>query len=117
MRRRLTIAIVAVVTGTLVLTTAGSLLLVRRAGTSTAETETVQEATSVGELLSAGGIAADVGVGAKVRAGRVLKALQEVGSYQYFRPVGLTASGQFDALPAPLTPALVNAQALENDQT
>jgi signal transduction histidine kinase len=117
MRRRLTIAIVAVVTGTLVLTTAGSLLLVRRAGTSTAETETVQEATSVAQLLSTGGIAADVGVGAKVRAGRVLKALQEVGSYQYFSPVGLTGAGQFDALPAPLTPALVNGPALENDQT
>jgi two-component system OmpR family sensor kinase len=117
MRRRLTIAIVAVVIGTLVLTTAGSLLLVRRAGTSTAETETVQEATAVAQLLSAGGIGADVGVGAKLRAGRVLKALQEVGSYQYFRPVGLTAAGQFDSLPAPLTPALVNGQALAVDQT
>jgi signal transduction histidine kinase len=117
MRRRLTIAILAVVTGTLILTTAGSLLLVRRAGTSTAETETVQEATSVSQLLATGGIGADVGVGAKLRAGRVLKALQEVGSYEYFRPVGLTAAGQFDGLPTPLTPALVNAQALENDQT
>ena len=43
MRRRLTIAILAVVTGTLLLTTAGSLFLVRRAGTSTAGTETTQE--------------------------------------------------------------------------
>ena len=117
MRRRLTIAILAVVIGTLVLTTAGSLFLVRRAGTSTAETETVQEATSVGQLVSAGDLAADVGLGAKVRAARVLRALKVVGSYQYFGAVGLTPSGQFEALPAPLTPSLVSGQALENNQT
>ena len=117
MRRRLTIAILAVVTGTLVLTTAGSLYLVRRASTSTAGTETTQEVTSVGQLLSAGTLADDVGVGAKVRAARILRALRVVGSYNFFRPVGLSASGQFASLPSPLTSSLLDAAALEDDQS
>jgi signal transduction histidine kinase len=99
-----------------VLTTAGSLFLVRRAGTSTAETETTQEATSVGQLLSEGSLAADAGVGSKLRSARVLGALKSVGSYQYFYPVGLTPSGQFESLPAPLTPALLQESALESGQ-
>ena len=90
MRRRLTIAILAVVTGTLVLTTAGSVYLVRRASTSTAGTETTQEATAVAQLLAAGSLADDVGVGAKVHSARVLAALRVVGSYDFFRPVGLS---------------------------
>jgi len=117
MRRRLTIAILAVVTGTLVLTTAGSLFLVRRASTSTAGTETTQEATAVAQLLAEGTLASDVGVGSKVRAARVLGALRVVGSYDYFQPVGLSPSGQFASLPSPLTPSLLSAAALENNQT
>jgi signal transduction histidine kinase len=110
-------AIVAVVTGTLLLTTAGSLFLVRRAGTSTAGTETTQEATTVAQLLSEGTLAADVGAGARVRAVRVLAALKAVGAYDFFSPVGLGQTGQFASLPAPLTPSLVDAAALENDET
>jgi len=117
MRRRLTVAILAVVTGTLLLTTAGSLFLVRRAGISTAGTETTQEATTVARLLSDGELAADVGAGSKVRAARVLGALRVVGSYDYFRPVGLTPSGQFASLPAPLTASLVGTAALLNGQS
>ncbi len=117
MRRRLTIAIVAVVIGTLFLTTAGSLLLVHRAGTSTAGTETTHEAATVAQLLTQGSLAADVGVGARVRAARLLAALRVVGSYDFFQPVGLTPSGQFVSLPAPLTPAILNPAALQNGQT
>ena len=117
MRRRLTIAIVAVVTGTLVLTTAGSLLLIRRASTSTAGTETVQEATAVAQLLAEGTLASDVGVGAKVRANRVLAALRVVGSYAFFQAVGLTPAGQLTALPPPMTPSLLDPAALQNNQT
>jgi two-component system sensor histidine kinase BaeS len=117
MRRRLTIAIVAVVAGTLVVTTAGSLFLVRRAGSSTAGTETTQEARAVATLLSQGSLAADVGAGSKIRVARLLAALRDVGSYDYFRPVGLTPSGQFPSLPAPLTSSDLNAGALENGQT
>ncbi len=117
MRRRLTIAILAVVTGTLLLTTAGSLYLVRRASTSTAGTETTQEVTAVAQLLSAGTLADDVGVGAKVRAARVLGALRVVGSYDFFRPVGLSGSGQFASLPFPLTPSVLDAAALADDQS
>src|ERR1700728_3063806 len=116
MRRRLTIAILAVVIGTLLLTTAGSLLLVRRASTSTAGTETTEEATAVGQLLSEDNLAGDIGVGAKVRAARVLAALRVVGSYNYFRPVGLSPAGQFQSLPAPLTPSIVSASALQDNR-
>jgi signal transduction histidine kinase len=117
MRRRLTIAILAVVTGTLVLTTAGSVYLVRRASTSTAGTETTQEATAVAQLLAAGSLADDVGVGAKVHSARVLAALRVVGSYDFFRPVGLSPAGQFDSVPAPLTSSLLDAAALADDQS
>jgi two-component system OmpR family sensor kinase len=117
MRRRLTIAILAVVTGTLLLTTAGSLLLIRRASTSTAGSETTQEATAVAQLLSEDDLAGDIGLGAKVRASKVLAALRVVGSYNYFRPVGLSRSGQFQRLPSPLTPSIVSASALQSDQS
>jgi signal transduction histidine kinase len=117
MRRRLTIAILAVVTGTLLLTTAGSLLLIRRASTSTAGTETTQEATAVAQLLSEGDLAGDIGFGAKVRASRVLAALRVVGSYNYFHPVGLSPSGQFQRLPSPLTPSIVSASALQDNRS
>jgi len=117
MRRRLTIAILAVVIGTLLLTTAGSLFLVHRASTSTAGSETTQEATSVANLLAQGALAADVGVGAKIRARRVLAALKVVGSYEYLDPVGLTPSGQLQSLPAPLTTTVVDSSALVDGRT
>jgi two-component system sensor histidine kinase BaeS len=117
MRRRLTIAILAVVTGTLVLTTAGSLFLVRRASTSTAGAETTHEVTVVAQLLSGGDLAAEVGVGAGVRADRVLGALRDVGSYDFFSPVSLTPGGQFTSLPPSLSPALLDEPALRDNQT
>jgi two-component system sensor histidine kinase BaeS len=117
MRRRLTIAIVAVVTGTLVLTTVGSLLLVRQASVSTAESEANQEATVVAQLLSGGTLATDVGVGAKVRASRVLGALRVVGAYSFFRPVAMTQSGQFSTIPSPLSASLLDASALRSGHT
>ena len=52
MRRRLTIAILAVVIGTLVLTVAASVLLVQRAAISTSENELTPEAQALGELVS-----------------------------------------------------------------
>ena len=52
MRRRLTVAILGVVIGTLVLTVVGSLLLVRRAAISTAENEITTEAQAIGGLMS-----------------------------------------------------------------
>ena len=117
MRRRLTVAILGVVAGTLVLATVGSVLLIRRASAETAGSETTHEATSVAALLSEGSLAADVGVGAKVRAARVLSALKAVGSYQFFRPVGLEPGGGFDDLPAPLTVSLVDPTALAAGDT
>ena len=52
MRRRITIAILGVVIGTLVLTVVGGLFLVRRAAISTAENEITSEAQAIGGLMS-----------------------------------------------------------------
>ena len=51
-RRRITVAILAVVIGTLVLTVAGSLLLVHRAAITTAENEITAEGQALGTLMS-----------------------------------------------------------------
>jgi signal transduction histidine kinase len=104
MRRRLTIAILGVVVGTLVLTIAGGLLLVRRAATSTAQSEVVSQARSLGELLSTRAAAADQ---------TLLRVLRKVGSYQYLAPVGLSPSGTFESLPYPLTSDMMDVSALQ----
>lgn len=113
MRRRLTIAILAVVVGTLVLTVAGGLFLVRRAAITTAETEITQEAQTVGQLITAPALAAETGA----RALAIMRALKVVGRYDYLRPVGLSPSGTFEVLPAPLTQSVMDPAALLDDQT
>lgn len=113
MRRRLTVAILAVVVGTLVLTVAGSLFLVRRAAITTGETEITQEAQTVARLLSSGGLT-------YVSPGDAqgdLALLRSVGRYDYLHPVGLSAAGQFATLPTPLTVAVMDVPALLDDQT
>ncbi len=113
MRRRLTVAILAVVVGTLVLTVAGSLFLIRRAAITTGETEITQEAQTVARLLSSGGLT-------YVSPGDAqgdLALLRGVGRYDYLHPVGLSAGGQFASLPAPLTLPVMDVPALQDDQT
>ena len=73
MRRRLTVAILGVVVGTFVLTVAGSLLLVRRAAVSTAQTELVPEVEALGGLVSSSPAATDA---------RVVKLLRRVGGFE-----------------------------------
>jgi signal transduction histidine kinase len=108
-RRRITIAIVGVVFGTLVLTVAGGLLLVRRAATSTAVNELVPQVQSLGQLLSTSREATDR---------KLLAVVKKVGSYEYLEPVGLSQSGSFSTpLPDPLTASNLDATALMNGQT
>lgn len=109
MRRRLTIAILGVVIGTLVLSVAGGLFLVRRSSISTAESEMTGQAQALGNLLS---------TRANVTTDQTLiRVLKNVGSYQYLAPVGLSSSGVFESLPSPLTPPVMDVSALESGQT
>jgi signal transduction histidine kinase len=103
-RRRLTVAILGVVVGTLVLTVAGSLLLVRRAAVSTAGTEITTQAQALGDLLSLRGAVFDR---------RAIAVLKRVGSYDFLGVVALTPSGQFASLPGPLDRDLVDVSAIQ----
>jgi len=107
-RRRLTIAILAVVVGTLVLSVAGGLFLVQRASIKTAENEITGQAESLGGLLSTNTFTADQ---------RLISVLKKVGSYAYLAPVGLSPDGSFETLPSPLSPSNLDVTALENNQT
>ena len=109
MRRRLTIAVLAVVVVTLVLTVAGSLLLVRRAAISSAESDLTSQTQALAELLATRS--------AVLTDERVLAILRQVGSYDFLRPVGLSPAGQFTDLPAPLSPADLDVAALQAGQT
>ncbi|GEM_PF-189358 len=108
MRRRLTIAILGVVIGTLVLSVAGGLFLVRRSSISTAESELTGQAQALGQLLSTRAASADQ---------TLIRVLKDVGSYQYLAPVGLSSSGTFHSLPTPLTASAMDVSALEGNQT
>lgn len=109
MRRRLTIAMLAVVVGTLVLTVAGSLLLVRRTAVSATEDELRTQAGAVAQLLSQrSGVAADE---------RIFALLRQVGSADYLDPVGLSPDGTFTFLPAPLTAGALDVAALAQGST
>ena len=109
MRRRLTLAVLAVVAGTLVLTVAGSLLLVRRAGIASTESDLTSEAVALAQLLQ--------NRTAVLTDERVLQLLRTVGSYDYLAPVGLSPEGQFTSVPAPLTVRVLDVPALQADAT
>jgi len=103
-RRRLTIAILAVVVGSLLVASAGSLFLVRRAALSTAESEITAQAQTIGAAVSNH----DIGLQ------RTLNVLRRVGDYETLDVVGLNADGTFATLPSPVTPGLANPGALQN---
>ena len=103
-RRRLTIAILAVVVGTLVLSSAGSLFLVRRAAITTAESEITTQAQTIAAAVS------NHTIGLK----RTLTVFGRVGDYATLDVVGLNADGTFTTLPAPITSRLANSGALQN---
>jgi two-component system sensor histidine kinase BaeS len=107
-RRRLTVAVLAVVVGTLVLTVAGGLVLVRRAALGSAESELTTQAAALRGLIQRA--PAD-----RIDA-QVLDLLRRVGSYDTLRPVGLAPDGTFTGLPAPLTKRVVDVAALQADE-
>ena len=104
MRRRITIAILAVVVGTLVLTVAGSVLLVRRAAITSAENQIVSETQAIGAIMSA-----DPAFIERSQA----DVLRQVGAFDRLTVVGLDPAGAVSAVPAPLTVALMDVPALD----
>ena len=108
MRRRITVAILGVVIGTLVLTVAGSLLLVRRAAISTAENEITTETEALGSLVSLQPALTDR---------RVVAVLQRVGAFDRLAIVGLGPGGSVENIPAPLPASVLDAPALRAGQT
>ena len=107
MRRRITIAILGVVIGTLVLTVVGSLLLVRRAGISTAENELTTEAQAIGGLMSSYPVFTDT---------KVVGVLRRVGAFDHLRIVGLSPVGSVHDVPAPVVARLMNVAALQSGE-
>jgi signal transduction histidine kinase len=108
MRRRITIAILGVVIGTLVLTVAGSLLLVRRAAISTTENQITTETEALGSLISLQPALTDR---------HVVAVLQRVGAFDGLAIVGLGPGGSFGNIPAPLVSTVMDAPALRAGQT
>ena len=104
MRRRITVAILGVVLGTLVLTVAGGLLLVRRAAISTAETEITSEAQAIGSLMSSD---------PRFTRSADVDALRRVGAFDRLTLVGLGPTGSLDGLPPPLEDSIMRVAALE----
>jgi len=108
MRRRITVAILAVVIGTLVLTVVGSLLLVRGAAISTAENELTTEAQAIGGLMSSYPVFTNT---------TVVDVLRRVGAFDRLTLVGLSPTGTLQRLPAPLGTSIMNVPALQSGAT
>ncbi len=106
MRRRITVAILAVVIGTLVLTVVGSLLLVRRAAISTAENEITSEGQAIGAIMSSHPVFTEVTDG-----------LRRVGAFDRLTLVGLGPGGSLQGVPAPLVRSVLNVRALRAGDT
>ncbi len=111
MRRRLTIAILAVVVGTLVLTVGASVLLVQRAAISTSENELTPEAQALGELVSS----------YTTNDRKIAKALRQVlkqaGGFDSVSVASVSPQGTVSGLPLPLYPSVVNSTALVAGET
>jgi len=107
-RRRITVAILGVVIGALVLTVAGSVLLVRRAAITSAENQVVSEAQALGTLVSINQRFTDV---------KDIEVLREVGAFDDLRVVGVGPGGAVSSLPAPLTLPVVDVGALAAGHT
>jgi signal transduction histidine kinase len=107
-RRRLTIAVLAVVTGTLVLTVGASVLLIKRADISAAQNQLTPEAQALGDLVSSYSAFTDA---------RVASTLSKVGGFDVLEIVGLSQGGSFSALPTPLGPSAADPRALLAGET
>ena len=109
MRRRITFAMLGVVLGALVLTIAGSLLLIHRAAYSSAESDLTKETSALATLLTTRA--------AVTTDNRVLALLRDAGGYDALLVVGLSPGGQFTSLPGRLPAGALDVGALENDRT
>ncbi len=107
MRSRLTLAILCVVAATLILTSAGSYFLVRRAAFSTAQQELVSQAQAVSRTLSGGAPLTGV------RFKREVKVVKYAGDFQGIRLVRLFPGGTIvGTLPAGVDQTQLNTTAL-----
>jgi signal transduction histidine kinase len=107
-RRRITVAILAVVIGTLVLTVLGSLLLVRRSAITNAENEVTAETQTLATLMAGHPEYAEV---------HQVDALRRIGDFDRLRVVRLAVVTESPHLPPPLTPSVLDAPALQAGQT
>jgi two-component system sensor histidine kinase BaeS len=107
-RKRLTIAILAVVLGTLVLTIIASALLIQRAAISTGESELTPEAQAVGELLSSHTLYTD---------NYVVTKLKSAGGFDALKVIGVSGQGEFSSLPSPLGSSVMDTSALLQGET
>ena len=108
MRRRLTIAILGVVLGTLVLTVAASVLLVQGAAISTSEGQLTPEAQALARIVSSY---------AAVTIERVDKDLQQAGGLDVLSVVSVTPQGNFSSVPPSLQASVMNPHALLTGET
>jgi signal transduction histidine kinase len=97
-----------VVAGTLVLTVAASVLLIKRTAFTTAENEMTPEAQALGDLVS---------TTPAITGQRIAQVLRRVGGFDALTVVGLSRQGTFGSLPSPLRPAVLNANALLSGDT
>ena len=108
MRRRLTIAILGVVLGTLVLTVAASVLLVQGAAISTSEGQLTPEAQALARIVSSY---------AAVTIERVDKDLQQAGGLDVLTVVSVTPEGNFSSVPPSLQASVMNPHTLLAGET
>jgi len=107
-RRRITVAILGVVIGTLVLTVVGSVLLVRRAAISTAENELTTEARAIGGLMS---------LDPTFTRHKVEDVLRRAGAFDRLTVAWLSPTGELGAVPAPLGGPVMDTAALRSGDT
>ena len=108
MRRRITIAILGIVLGTLVLTVGASVLLIQGAAISTGESELTPEAQALGQFIS-------TSPARTVERGGDL--LRLIGAFDTLKLLSVSAQGAFSSLPSPLQPGIVDAKAILADET
>ena len=108
MRRRITIAILGVVLGTLVLTVAASVLLVQGAAISTGESELTPEGQALGQFIS------ENTPRTVLRGGELLR---RVGAFDQLKLLSVNSQGAFSSLPPPLQASGMNSRALLGGET
>jgi two-component system sensor histidine kinase BaeS len=108
MRRRLTLAIVALVAGTVLVTSVASYFLIRHDSLTTSQHQLSAQAQAISQTLSSG-IA-----GPKVGFRRELQVVEDTGALAGIDVVALTTNGTIRGhLPAGITPSMLDIPALQ----